>query len=194
MGYLLLASASALCFAIATYFIYLQRYKRLIYSNGCQPPRIYPHKEPIFGLDLFFQAGKMFEENRFLPVMFQRYKENGHTFETKTLGTPTICSCEPDNLQSVFATNAANWGVSYRLPALMDYCGRGFLTTDSAEWEHSRALLNPSFTRANISDHSDFEHYLSLMINRIPQDGSTVDLQTLLFSLVGLFDIYSSMQ
>ena len=186
MGYFIPVLSSALCLTIVYYFISLQRYKRLAYSNGCQPPRQYPHKEPVFGLDLFLQAGKMFEENRFLPVMFQRYKENGLTFETKTLGTPTICSCEPENLQSVFATNASNWGVSYRLPALMDYCGRGFLTTDGAEWEHSRALLNPSFAKANISDHLDFEHHLKLMINRIPRDGSMIDLQTLLFSLVGL--------
>ena len=184
MAYALAATLSGLCFVVVYYFIKLQHYNRLVYANGCQPAKKYPHKEPVFGLDLFFQAGKMFEDNRFLPVMFQRYKENGTTFETKTLGTPTICSCEPENMQSVFANNARIWSVSYRLSALMPYCGRGFLDTDGAEWEHSRSLLSPSFTKVNISNHTDFEHYVGLMIKHIPRDGSTVDLQDLLFRLV----------
>jgi cytochrome P450 len=169
---------------IGYYFLKIQRYKSLARKNGCEPAKKYPHKDPIFGLDLFLQAGKMFSEHTFLPVTFKRYKENGSTFETKTLGTPTICSCEPDNLQSVFATNARNWGVSYRLPALDAYCGKGFLTTDGAEWERSRQLFSHSFVKANITDHTDFEHYVNLLMDRVPKDGSTVDLQHLIFSLV----------
>ena len=184
MGYLLTGFLSFISLTVAYIFISRQRYARLVRSHGCEPPPKYPHKDPFFGLDLFLQAGKMFEENRFLPVMFARYAANGPTFETNTLGTPTVCSCEPDNLHAVFAANARDWGVGYRLPALEDWCGRGFLTTDGREWEHSRALFAPSFTKANIADHRDFEHYVKLMIKRIPRDGSTVDLQKLLFSLV----------
>jgi len=125
----------------------------------------------------------MFSEHTFLPVFFQRYKENGSTFETKTLGAPTICSCEPDNIQSVFASNARNWGVSYRLSALDAYCGKGFLTTDGPEWERSRQLFSSSFSRANIKDHTTYEHYVQLMVKQIPRDRSTIDLQQLIFSL-----------
>jgi hypothetical protein len=75
------------------------------------------------------------------------------------------------------------WAVGYRLPALGPYCGSGFLTTDGIAWEHSRALLTPSFLRSNISDHTDFARYLDMMIDKIPIDGSPVDFQTLLFGL-----------
>lgn len=188
MVWLLVTTLSGLCLALAYYYVNLQRYKSLARTNGCQPPRLYAHKDPIFGLDLFIQEGRMFSEHTFFPITAQRYKENGTTFETRSLAKPTICSCEPDNLQSVFASNARKWGVSYRLPALNDYFGRGFLTTDGVEWEHSRALLTPSFTKSNLSDHTDFNHQLELMMKQIPRDGSTVDLQELLFSLVSLQD------
>lgn len=193
MVWLLVTTLSGLCLALAYYYVNLQRYKSLARTNGCQPPRLYAHKDPIFGLDLFIQEGRMFSEHTFFPITAQRYKENGTTFETRSLAKPTICSCEPDNLQSVFASNARKWGVSYRLPALNDYFGRGFLTTDGVEWEHSRALLTPSFTKSNLSDHTDFNHHLELMMKQIPRDGSTVDLQELLFSLVSLQDPCSSL-
>ena len=31
---------------------------KFIRENGCQPPRKYPHKEPILGLDLFLAIVK----------------------------------------------------------------------------------------------------------------------------------------
>jgi hypothetical protein len=190
MAWLLTASLSGVCLALTYYFINLQRFKNLARANGCQPPRKYAHKDPVFGLDVFIQEGKMFGEHTFFPTTIQRYEQNGTTFETKSLGKQNICSCKPDNLQSVFATNAKDWGVSYRLPALKDYFGCGFLTTDGVEWEHSRALLTPSFTRANLSDPTDFDHYLELMMKQIPRDGSTIDLQELLFSLVSLWCLW----
>lgn len=125
----------------------------------------------------------MYEEHRFLLTWYQRYQENGPTFEVSILGTSAICSCEPVNLQSVFGTNARAWGVAYRLPALAPFCGAGFLTTDGMEWEHSRALLAPSFLKSNISDSTDYARYLDLMIENIPKQGETVDLQKLLFNL-----------
>lgn len=183
MGFLISLIVGGLFLAVAYAFINHRRYQARRHGNGCEPPRRYPHQDPLFGIDLFVDTGKMYEEHRFLPTWYQRYADNGSTFEVSTLGTPTICSCEPANLQSVFSTNAKAWGVAYRLPALGPYCGRGFLTTDGLEWEHSRALLAPSFLKANISDHTDFAHYLDLMIGRIPRDGAAVDLQMLLFSL-----------
>lgn len=187
-----LALLVVLLAGVGYYLVKIQLYKNLQRRNGCESARKYPAKDPIFGLDLFLEASKMFSEHTFFPELFKRYRENGSTFETKTLGTPTICSCEPENLQSVFATNARNWGVSYRLPALGQYCGKGFLTTDGAQWERSRQLFSHSFVKANITDHTDYEHYVSRMMDRVPKDGSTVDLQHLIFSLVSPVDRYET--
>ena len=170
--------------AIIYHYLTLWRYRQIASKNGCAPAQQYPHKDPFFGFDLFLQAGKMFSKNTFFPTTIERYKKYGTTFEVRTLGTPTICSIDPANIQAVFASQARNWGVEYRYPALEPYCGRGFLTTNGSDWEHSRTLFSNSFQRANIKDHTTYERHVKLLFDHIPRDGSTMDLQLLVFALV----------
>lgn len=61
--------------------------------------------------------------------------------------------------------------------------GHGIFSTDGKEWEASRALLRPSFTRSLIGDLEVFESHISKVISKIPTDGSTFDLQVLFFKL-----------
>lgn len=156
-------------------------------AHGCRQARKFSHKDPLLGTDLFLQAGKLFEENKYLPELVKRYNENGRTFQTNLLGTPSINTIEPDNLQTIYSTRFQDWGVQpVRLPAQEAFCGRGFITTDGAAWEHSRSLLKPSFRKSSIADLSVLEKYLKKVLERIPVDGSTTDLQPLFFSLVCL--------
>lgn len=157
--------------------------RQLESRNGCRPPTQVPHWDP-FGLDYFLQTGKAIEEKRWFSLLFDRYVKFGNTFESKFFGSPTIQSCEPENIQSVFSTNAKDWGVSFRLAGFKDYAGRGFLTTDGPEWEHSRAALAPSLTKKNIWDHESYEYYLQLLARRIPKNRGPVDLQELIKMLV----------
>ncbi|KAL8737122.1 MAG: hypothetical protein Q9181_001993 [Wetmoreana brouardii] len=53
-------------------------------------------------------------------------------------------------------------------------------------WEHSRTLLRPSFNKGTAIDLPTLETYLGKVMDRIPKDGSTFDLQPLLFSLKAL--------
>ncbi len=170
-----------------TYRIY--RHLQTLYlarSKGCLPPRRYPHKDPFLGLDFFLETGKVFSENRYLPELLARYKTYGPTFQTNLFGTPSINTIEPENLQAVYSSDFRNWGVEpLRLPAQDPFCGRGFITTDGAAWEHSRALLKPGFNRANIvAGLEGLGEALEKMMNKIPSDGGTVDLQALFFDLV----------
>jgi hypothetical protein len=156
--------------AVAAHHLYkIQRYRRLARANGCEPAKQFPHKDPIFGIDAFIQSGKMFTEHTIFPENLRRARENGKTYELQIFGQSVFCSSEPGNIQSVFATHAQNWGVFYRLHALDEYCGRGFLTVDGPEWERSQQLFSHSFARARISDHTNFEHYVRLLIGHIPK-------------------------
>ena len=57
------------------------------------------------------------------------------------------------------------WGMQpIRLSAFDPFCGVGFVTTDGPIWEHARALLKPSFNKANISDLPILESYLRSVI------------------------------
>ena len=159
--------------------------RSIAWSDGCQPPKKYPHKEPIFGLDLFIKARTLLRENRLLPEIAQRYADHGRTFETKSLGSCTINTIEPLNLHTVWVSSFNDWGVQpLRLPVQDTFCGRGFITTDGAQWEHSRQLLKPCFNKANISNLSFLEECLQKVFKRLPKDQSTVDFQVLLGDMV----------
>lgn len=185
MAIVVTLAVTALC-AVSVYFL-LQKWNRssAARQHGCQPPPAYPHKDPLLGLDLFLNTGSAIQEHRYLPELTRRYNTLGNTFSAKSLGSSSINSIEPENIKAVFSSNFNDWGVEpVRLPAQDPFCGRGFITTDGPSWEHSRSLLRPSFNRGNAVDLFTLETYLSKVIDRIPRDGSTVDLQPLLFSLV----------
>lgn len=153
--------------------------------NGCARPPRYPHKDPFFGLDLFFRNGSAYENNRYLDELTDMYDKNGNTFEALDMGKRSIYTIEPDNLRELF-TSAA-WGIQpIRLAAMEPFCGRGFLTVDGDLWHKSRKMFQPSFERKAIADFSALETFTQKMIDQIPRDAQTVDMQPLLSSMVGV--------
>lgn len=185
MGYLSAIFFIGVLTAVAGYAIRIRRRQHLSRANGCQPPNKYPHKDPVFGLDLFLQTGKLYEKNQYLPELVRRYREYGSTFETKSFNTFAISSIRPENLQTIWSSSFKDWGVQpIRLSAFGPFCGVGFITTDGPIWEHARALLRPSLSKASMTDLPTLESYLRLVIDRIPKDGSTIDLQPLFSNLV----------
>ena len=173
------------CTAAVYYLIKKRSRDSKARQQGCYPPRAYPHKDPFLGVDLFFQTASAIQSHRYLSELTRRYTALDNTFSAKSWGSSTINSIEPENIKAVFSSNFNDWGVEpVRLPAQSPFCGRGFITTDGAAWEHSRALLRPSFNKRTAIDLPVLETYLRRVIDRIPRDGSTFDLQPMLFSLV----------
>ena len=114
-----------------------------------------------------------------------RHRRWGPTFQSSLLGTTTISTIDPKNLQSIYSLDFQSFGLeSLRLPTAGLFMGRGIFTTDGPFWEHSRALVKPIFTRAQFADLETLEHHLQQMIDLIPGDGSSVDILPLLSKLV----------
>lgn len=149
---------------------------------GCLPATYAQQRDPIFGLDFVLQLFKALRNDRrnvSFRALFQKY---GHTFQVKSWGGNKIFTVEPKNLQSVLATDFASWGVEpLRLFPFEPFVGKGIMCSDGIFWEHSRALIKPTFTRTQIADlHlSAFEAHVQRLIQSIPEDGVTVDLQPL---------------
>jgi len=185
MGNIIRIAIIGVCTA-AVYYLIKKRYRdSKARQHGCDPPRAYPQKDPFLGIDLFLQTGDAIQNHRYLSELTRRYAALGNTFSAKSLGTSSINSIEPENIKAVFLSNFNDWGVEpVRLPAQGLFCGRGFITTDGAAWEHSRSLLRPSFNKGTAINLPVLEKYLRRVIDRIPRDGSTFDLQPMLFSLV----------
>lgn len=149
---------------------------------GCLPPTYAQQRDPIFGLDVVLQLLEALRNGRrnvSLGSLFQKY---GHTFQINSWGGNKIFTIEPKNLQAVLATDFASWGIEpLRLFAFEPFVGKGIMCCDGNFWEHSRALIKPTFAKTQIADlHlSAFEAHVQRLIQSIPRDGTTVDLQPL---------------
>lgn len=98
---------------------------------------------------------------------------------------------EAKNLQSVHSLNFEHYGVQpIRRAATLPFLGEGVFTMDGPFWEHSRALIWPTFTRTNVANLPAFEIHFRRFLGLLPKDGETVDLKPLLYRLVSYRDVY----
>lgn len=164
---------------ISTY-ISATRFKK---AHGCKPAHKIPQFERIIGYGLYRIQMNASKEKKILEVGYKRYLDNGITWSGSMMGQTFFNTIDPENVKAILATNFNDFGIGQRHEAFGALLGRGIFTSDGAQWEHSRALVRPNFTRSQVADLHTFESHIQQLIARIPRDGSTVDLQTLFFQL-----------
>ncbi|KAK0105094.1 hypothetical protein ONS95_004543 [Cadophora gregata] len=184
LGLLALTSLYTI-YHLTLYLITAHRRNLISRKHNCQPIPAYPHKDPIFGLDLFLENSRVIKLGQFLPAVQARYTLlNAHTWSQLFLGERVINTAEPENIKAILATQFKEFELPPRRKvAFHPTFGHGIFTTDGKEWEASRALLRPNFTRSQVGDLETFEGHIGKLIRRIPRGGETVDLQELFFML-----------
>ena len=119
-----------------------------------------------------YKAGKPLETIQ--KHLFQHY----YTVQVKLLSTNMVFTIKPENLRTIMASNFNDWILTTRRIRVMHASiGHGIFTTDGPIWKQSRELLTPNFARSQIDDPETLESHVSALIDAIPHDGSTVDLQ-----------------
>lgn len=159
-----------------------QYFKRLVIKrqHGCQRPPCTPSKDPLLGLDSVYRILRSVKDNRRNLSLKEQLDLYGYTFQSNLFGKIETFTAEPQNLQAIFAKDFESFGVEpMRLFVFAPLIGKGVMTTDGAHWARSRALLQPVFSRTQLADYSAFETHVARLIDLIPKDGSTVDLQPL---------------
>ncbi|KAF2233437.1 cytochrome P450 [Viridothelium virens] len=170
------------------YFRALLRYRQASNNHGCQQPPSITQRDPIFGFDLMLRLHRALKRNHRNKSIVQLFSSHGLTFCAPSSTSTKFYTIEPKNLQTIFSTDASSWGVEpMRRFAFEPFVGKGIMCVDGKDWEHSRTLIKPTFARAQITDQhlEDFERHVDRLIDLIPRDGSTVDLQPL-FSRLAL--------
>lgn len=184
---------SVLCLLPVAYVISrIRRRLRYIWSrraNGCQDPPKYPHRDPIWGLDLFFDQERAGKQGIWLPTSKRLFKENGKTYEVNLLGRRMIHTMNAENIQSAWATKYKDWGLQpLREGLAVPFFDKGINTTDGEYWQHSRSLIRPTFARTEVANFKSLEKHTDRFLARVPRDGSLIDLQALFSCLVSSFN------
>ncbi|SPJ86886.1 related to cytochrome P450 alkane hydroxylase [Fusarium torulosum] len=152
----------ALSFVLVAYFIFnyvshnLSR--RLGAQYGCQPI-LSVHPSRWLGVNFIFDTHKHYKERNYLHALCRQFEDVGSTHEVRMLG----------------------YNLGHRLDVMKNFLGRGAFVTDVEEWQHSRALLRPSFNRGQVANLDTIEDHVSQLLRLIPSGGETVDLQELFY-------------
>ncbi|EEP76785.1 hypothetical protein UREG_01634 [Uncinocarpus reesii 1704] len=182
-----LALGAVACFILYQVYIYLTvgaSRRKFAADHGCQPAPAYPHREPIFGIDLALKLARYGKSKTFLEQARNRFLAYGNTYSLKVMGKNAITTCEPENIKATLATKFQDFNLSnVRKAAFQPLFGKGVFTNDGPEWEHSRTMLRPNFVRSQVADLDMIEKHVQNLIKEVPTDGSTIDLQDLFFDL-----------
>ena len=163
--------------------------RRLIKEHGCKPiashPGLNDFPHSLFGWSLFRTQSSSYRARKFLETTRKRFKSlNTRTLNLQILHRNFVMTIEPENLKALMATNFKSFNLAdNRKAAFIPLLGEGIFTTDGPAWHQSRELLRPNFVRAQVADLEAFEVHVNHLMDAIPRDGSTVDLQDLFFRL-----------
>lgn len=183
-------AASCAVGACLLYFVFnfLRIHRRrnvLKKQHGCLPaPKLY-QKDPFLGTDLVLQNQKAGREHRFLDLLKTRHDKGGLTYTTDTYFRRTINTCDPDVIRNVLAFQFDDFGMGpLRKRSAAPFLGQGIFTTDHETWSQQRALIRPSFNRAQVTDLSIYKKHVDQLIAMIRKDNYETDLQPLFVRLV----------
>ena len=157
----------------------------MIQDNGCKPVMKAPSWDTLFGLDLLIEGVNEIKSHVSLEKSQKRFADfKRNTFRVRVLGQRIFITMEPENVKTILSSKFTSYSIGERRKkALIPFMGEGILTTDGEKWQHSRNMIRPSFTRTQISDLDMYETHVLQLMQNIPRDGTTVDLQGLFFRM-----------
>ncbi|EAW13417.1 cytochrome P450 [Aspergillus clavatus NRRL 1] len=168
-------------FLILRYFQQLYHHRKQARALRCQP--VASGNPGFFGIPAFLRLGQAVKEKRWIEHITEQYGTYGNTFTQVLLGRRLLSTIEPENLKAMLATQFHDFGLGTRHREFYPLLGDGIFTLDGPGWSHARGLLRPQFTRDQVADLDLMDGHISRLIELVPKDGSTFDIQRLFFLL-----------
>ncbi|PQE28624.1 Cytochrome P450 family protein [Rutstroemia sp. NJR-2017a BBW] len=163
-------------------FLYLLRrwnsyrtFRAAALRHGCQRPPKYRSRDPIFGYDLVEARKEAVQRGRQMKLVMEEFDRYGKTWEEETFDTKVINTMEVRNIQEIAALSFHDYKKPDR-SIFNPFLGHGIMSQDGPEWKHSRDLIKPIFSRAELSDLDIFSRHFERFLESIPRDGTTIDL------------------
>lgn len=171
---------------VATGFVYClkQHYwlrKHRIYQT--KPAPIYPHRDPIYGVDWLLDMVKAIKNGTILDVLHERFAAVGTTFWHLATGSWVLITTEPENMKAILATNFDDWpiGGARKTGLVMTAGPHSIFSVNGKEWQQARALIRPSFTRNQVADLEIQDRHVERFLHRVARDGTVTELQELFY-------------
>ena len=137
----------------------------------------------IFSIGPLLKDYQDLRQHHFLKASQEQFIRNGNTYISRRMGAGAIFTIDPDNIRTLLAVNFDHYSVGRRRRgAFVPYLGHSIISTDGEDWASSRHLLRSSFTLRQ-ADLAIFEKQVVHLLQAIPGDGITIDLQPLFFHL-----------
>ena len=107
------------------------------------------------------------------------------TLRATVFGDDGVWTSDVENIRSVLATQARDWGVGQmRADAFDPLFGQNIVTSNGEVWQASRSIIRPNFARKQINDTERFERHYELFRAHLPRNPETViDLGPLFYML-----------
>ncbi len=115
----------------------------------------------------------------------QRLDTVGRTHWNVLLGSWALLTCEPENVRAILSSSFDDFPIAGpRLYAILPAVGpRSIFTSNGKAWHDTRAMMRPSFVRDQVADMACFERHISNLLDSIPRDSTTFDLQSRLMCM-----------
>jgi len=154
-------------------------------SLGCGQVPMAPYKDPILGLDGFWEAIRALQQFRFMDYYHDRFRHFGQTHYSLALGRKVLMTNSSENIKTILATNMDDWPIEGpRLHAVLPVLGpRSIFSSNGADWHDARSMIRPSFVRDQVADLRCFDRHIRNLLAAVPADGSTFDIQDLLLKM-----------
>jgi cytochrome P450 len=157
-----------------------RRRRQLIANHGCKPVKRVKTIDPFLGLDALIKMWRWYDQHVLLEKSEELFFGSGtQTVEFNFLGFMAILSTEAENLKAVFSQQFRLFKMPTGTKELDLLLHGGIFLNEGEAWHQSRELIRPSFARSQVADLEILEKQVSLLISKIPPDGSTVDLSTM---------------
>jgi cytochrome P450 len=182
---ILLAGLTALALKINLSLISKYRLESRASALGCGPVPVYPHKDPVLGLDTFSEALEALNNHTLLDFYARRFASYGNTHYNISLGKWVLMTNEAENIKAMLGPKIDDWPIDGpRLLATLPVLGPDSIFTSNGEaWHRARAMLKPSFVRDQVADLHCFGRHIGHLLAAIPDDGATFDMQALLLDM-----------
>ncbi|KAJ5819598.1 hypothetical protein N7474_005189 [Penicillium riverlandense] len=176
-----LVAALYATFLIINYFVQLFHHRRNAKALHCKPAT--NGDTSFWGIPAFLRLTKAVREKRWIEYVASQYAVYGYTFRLRFLSRSMLSTIEPENVKAILATQFQDFSLGTRHEQFYPFLGDGIFTLDGPGWTHARGLLRPQFTRDQVADLALLDDHITNLIDLIPKDRSSFDIQHLFFLL-----------